>query len=205
MQRPILLFEDKLGISEGYEGIWNMLLVKAGLQGVQIYRRNAHRGFGNKFRLLTQKGNRTQPGFNEDPAVQKILTQWMVAQIDVLQPALCLCSDPALFYSFNADWNQATSDNLRGGHYIAHRKHFVILFGMSAWYANKREKDIARLNDGFTDEKEWEEEHGGDETDTEMTQIWVEPLSVPYGRFTLEMDLKKTNRLYRRILEGSLK
>lgn len=198
MPQSILLFEDKLGISTGYEGIWNHLLVKAGLGMAKVYRRNAHSTFGTRFQLLIQKGNRKQPGFNEDKAVQLVLGRWVKNQLDLLKPTMCLCSDPSLFFLFNSDWNQASPDNLRGGHYQFAGYHFVILFSMSAWHANKREKDIARLNDGFTDKEEWEQEHGGDETDSEMEVIWVEPLSVPYGKFTLEMDLKKASRIMKR-------
>jgi hypothetical protein len=196
----ILLFEDKLGITSGYEPYWTALLLKAGLSTTTIYRRSAYRMFGDRMPLLIQKGNRKSPGFNsENKAVLKVLTDWTKTQVDSLRPDLCLCADPALLFLFNPDWDQSTLDNLRGGHYLLHGVHTVILFGMSAWYANKREKDIARLNEGFTDKNEWEEEHGGDETDNENTDIWIEPLSIPYGRFTLQMDLNKAGRILKRI------
>lgn len=204
-RRPILLFEDKLGISSGYESYWQMMLVKAGLSSTDVYRRSTFGSLGHRVQLLTTSGNRKAPGFNPDKKVQEVLTRWTKDQIELLKPRICLCMDPALLFLFNPDWDQATLDNLRGGHYKLHGVHTVVMFGMSAWYANKREKDIARLNDGFTDKAEWEEEHGGDETDSDdLNNMWLEPLSIPYGRFTLQMDLNKASRILKRI-EGTTK
>lgn len=200
MSRPlsILLFEDKLGISAGYQSIWNGLLLKTGLTGVNIYRRNSHSVFKNQLMLLTRKGNRIAPGFNESPGTQNILRRWMMTQITATDPTICVCMDPALLFICNPDWNQATLDKLRGGVYRYADRPFVVMLGLSAWHNKKKEKDIARLNEGYTDEEEWEEAHGGDEQDTDgIGSIWLEPVSVPFGKFVLTKDLEKVNRVLR--------
>lgn len=204
MPKPIILFEDKLGISQGYEYIWDGLLAKVGLIGVPIYRRNSFRKFGNSFQLLTRKGNRKAPGFNPDIRIQRILVKWIQSELKEIQPGLCIVMDPAILFILNPDWNQATIDNLRGGVYYVDGVPFLVSFPISAWHNQKKEKDIARLNEGFTDEDEWEAEHGGDETDgdSENMQIWLEPMAVPYGKFVLQKDLEKAKRVYERAVKA---
>lgn len=197
IDRPVLLLEDKLGISTGYEGIWQSLLAKTGFVGIDIHRRNIYKSLGAKVQLLTRSGNRIAPGFNPDPKVKRTVSEWVNMQVDSIRPDLILCMDPAVLWLFNPDWDQATLDNLRGGVYYLDGIPVVVMVGISAWHNKKREKDIAKLNDGFTDKEEWEEEHGGDETDSETTNIWIEPLSIPYGRFILTADLQKARRVYR--------
>lgn len=203
LSHSILLFEDKLGITSGYESIWQTLLMKTGLVGLTIHRRSTYKALASKIMLLTKKGNRKSPGFNEDPAAQHALRNWVSSQINQTKPTLIICMDPALFFLFNSDWNQATTDNMRGGNYNLAGIPCIISLPLSAWHTKKSEKDIARLNEGYTDKEEWEEDHGGDETDSENPgAIWLEPMSVPYGRFVLQKDLEKVSRvLRRRILE----
>lgn len=202
MNHSILLFEDKLGISEGYRPIWEGILMRAGLNSYGVFRRSAYKEFGDRVPLLIQRGNRKAPGFNADnPAVLKVLSDWTQYHVQTLKPTMCICMDPALLHLFNPDWDQATLDNLRGGHYYLHGVHTVIMFGISAWYSKKREKDIAKMNDGFVDKDEWAEEHGGDETDDANVEIWIEPVSVPYGRFTLQADVNKVGRIMRELTQ----
>lgn len=207
----ILLFEDKLGITAGYESIWRNLLVKAGLIGVDVIHRNAHTALGKRHQLLVRKGNRKAPGFNPDPRVINAVATWAGSQIALTKPDLCLCMDPALLFMANPDWDQATLDNLRGGVYKVDGIPFIIMLGIAAWHNKKREKDIAKLNDGYTDREEWEEEHrsesesgdeSGDEGDDEerheeVGHVWLEPVSIPYGKFVLLKDLEKANRILR--------
>ena len=197
IKRPVILFEDKLGISAGYEGIWQRLLLQTGFGGIEVYRRNIYQRMGKKVQLLIRNGNRKAPGFNPDPKVKRAVGEWVQSQVEAVNPGLLLVMDPAMFWIFNGDWDQATPDNLRGGVYNYNGIPAVIMVGISAWHNKKREKDIARLNDGFTDQDDWEEEHGGDETDSETTDVWIEPLSIPYGRFILSSDLQKARRVYR--------
>jgi|SRR5882762_1762630 len=194
----ILLFEDKLGISAGYESIWANLLIKTGFAGMEINRRNSFRHLGRQTQLLIRKGNRVSAGFNPDPRSMDIVRAWVRTQVQLLQPAAIICMDPAILFMFNPDWDQATLDRLRGGVYKLMEKPVVISLPISAWHNVKKEKDIARMNEGFTEEEEWEAEHGGDESDSEVNNIWLEPIIVPYGKFVLQKDLEKLNRILRR-------
>lgn len=198
MQQNVLLFEDKLGISSGYESIWTNLLMNSGLVGKDIVRRNSFRSLGTKVQLLVKHGNRKAPGFNPDPQARHQIRQWVMSQVQNVAPAAIICMDPAILFIFNPDWDQATLDNLRGGVYKLLGIPTVVTLPITAWHTQKKEKDIARMNEGFIEEEEWEEEHGGDETDSELNQLWLEPLVVPYGKFVLRSDLEKLARILRR-------
>lgn len=205
MTPSILLFEDKLGITSGYEGVWQGLVLKAGLAGVIINRRSAYKAFGERVQLLIRKGNRKAPGFNPDERTQAILRTWVKRELDILKPTVCIFMDPSLLFLVNPDWDQSTLDNLRGGHYDLWGTPIIIMLPISAWHQRKSEKDIARLNEGFTDKEEWEAEHGGEESDTEnIGAIWMEPVSVPYGKFVLSHDLQKANRVLRKRIETEI-
>ena len=199
MASSILLFEDKLGITAGYESIWQNLLLKTRLHGATIHRRSTYKAFKDQLDLLIRKGNRNSPGFNPSPQTQAKLKGWVSQQINMTQPQLIIMMDPALFFLVNPDWDQATPDNLRGGNYPLAGRPCIIMLGLSAWHTKKSQKDIARLNDGFTDKEEWEEEQGGSEQDSQnQGAIWLEPVSVPYGKFVLEKDLEKVSRVLQR-------
>ena len=196
-----LLFEDKLGITAGYESIWQQLLLQQGFSGVSVERRSAYKALGGKLQLLIRKGNRVSPGFNPDPTTRRLVRTWVEQQMNIVKPTVCICMDPSLLFLFNEDWDQSTLDNMRGGHYEFLGVSFIISLGISAWHNKKSQKDIARLNEGYTDKEEWEAEHGGDEQDTEgLGAIWLEPVSVPYGKFVLRADLGKANRVMRRAI-----
>lgn len=196
MRDAVILFEDKLGITTGYEGVWSGLLAVTGLLSTTIHRRSTYKAFGNKHQLLIKKGNRKSPGFNPDPEVQRDLRLWVSRELSNLEPAVCICMDPALFFLMNPDWDQATPDNMRGGVYRVENIPFICSLGISAWHNKKSDKDIARLNDGYTDEEEWEADQGGEESDTaNIGAIWLEPVSVPYGKFVLRHDLDKASRI----------
>lgn len=198
MSQSVLLFEDKLGISSGYESIWISLLMASGFLAADINRRNSFRSLGAKVQLLVKKGNRKAPGFNPDPAAQFKIRTWVNTQIQTLSPSGIICMDAAILFMMNPDWDQATLDNLRGGVYKLQGVPCVVSLPITAWHTQKKEKDIARLNEGHTDFTEWEEAHGGDESDAELNNIWLEPVTVPYGKFVLRKDLEKLNRILRR-------
>lgn len=194
----ILLFEDKLGITSGYESIWQGLLLSAGLAGVTIARRSSFKAFGNRVQLLTRKGNRKAPGFNPDPSVRSTLTSWVHAELNKTRALVIVCMDPALFFLMNPDWDQATPDNMRGGVYEFQGVPLIGILPMSAYFSKKSSKDIARLNEGYSDKDEWEADHGGEEQDAESTEVWLEPITVPYGKFVLLRDMQKVSRIYKR-------
>lgn len=202
MSKSILLFEDKLGISSGYEGIWQSLLLKTGLTGFETIRRNSFRSLGNKVQLLERQGNRKAPGFNRDSRSMAVVDRWARNQIRIINPSIVLCMDPAILFLCNPNWDQATLDNLRGGVYTIESIPFLIMLPISTWHTQKKESDIARMNDGFTIESEWDEERQLDEDElnqTDMNRLWIEPVVVPYGRFILSTDLSKAKRIIERL------
>jgi len=197
--KSILLFEDKLGISSGYEPIWQSLLLKTGLIGYEMNRRNSFRSLATKVQLLTKYKNRIAPSFNPDPRGQQIITQWVKTQISLCKPAGIICMDPALTFLMNPNQDQSTLDTLRGGVYEIFKTPTVISLPISAWHTKKKEKDIARMNEGFMDEEEWEE---ATDSDNELNHIWLEPIVVDYGRFVLHSDLSKLARILERTRNG---
>ncbi len=202
----IILFEDKLGISDGYRDLWASLLLVHEFAGVNVIRRSAYRIFGKQLPLLIAKGNRKTPGFNPDGHVQNVLRSWVNQEIDFLKPIICLCMDPSILFLFNPDWNQSTIDTLRGGVYLHRKVPFVIMFPISAWHSKKKQKDIARLNDGYSDKEEWEAQQELDESDKEEADmhVWLDPVSVPYGKFVLHSDLAKANRVYKKRINANV-
>ena len=191
----ILVFEDKLGITSGYESIWANLIMTSGLVKYDMIRRNSFRSLGKAMQLLVRKGNRVTPGFNPDEQVQHRIRGWVMSQITALKPVGILCMDPVILFMLNPDWDQATLDTLRGGVYRIQGIPVVVSLPISAWHVKKQMKDIARMNEGHSEKDEWEEEHGGDETDSELNLIWMEPVVVPYGKFVLSADIKKLARV----------
>jgi hypothetical protein len=192
----ILLFEDKLGVSDGYQSIWTTLLLGVGILANDVYRRNAYRTFRN-YQLLIRQGNRVSPGFNTDEQIQAMLTDWVRTEVNNVNPDLILVWDPAIYFLMNPEWAQATPDNMRGGVYQLFGIPAVCTLPISAWNTKKSEKDIARLNDGFTDKDEWleDQEDESDDDENGTTAIWMEPVSVPYGKFVLRRDLEKAKRV----------
>jgi len=191
----VLIFEDKLGISSGYESIWAHLMMSSGFANYDLIRRNSFRSLGKSMQLLVKKGNRKTPGFNPDEQVQYRIRQWVMSQITALKPVGILCMDPVMLFMLNPDWDQATLDILRGGVYRIQEIPTIVTLPISAWHNKKQMKDIARMNEGHVEEDEWEESHGGDETDSEYNSIWMEPVVVPYGKFVLSADIKKLARV----------
>lgn len=193
--KSILLFEDKLGITSGYESIWQSILLKTGLIGYEMNRRNSFRSLASKVQLLTKYKNRVAPSFNPDPRAQQFIAEWVKTQIAICKPAGIICMDPALTFLMNPHQDQSTLDTLRGGIYDVFKVTTVISLPISAWHNKKKEKDIARMNEGFYDEEEWEE---GTDSDNELNHIWLEPIVVDYGRFVLHSDLSKLARILAR-------
>jgi hypothetical protein len=200
----ILLFEDKLGVTQAYQSIWQLLLLRAGMGGASVAHRKTFTAFGNRIQLLFRNGNRVAPGFNPDPDAQRMLATWVESQITTIKPDIVLCCDAALTFLVNPEWNQSTLDNLRGGAYEIHGVPFLITLPITVWHQKKNEKDLARLNEGYTDKEKWEIDHGGDQTDSEeLNGMWLEPMTIPYGKFVLQADLNKAHRIIqkRKLLE----
>lgn len=232
MTPKVLVFEDKSGISEGYLGIWQNLLYKAGLgkDNAVVERRSLYHSF-NTHDVLEWRKPRKQPGFNTRESNQRAIRLWLSDVISTHKPDLVICMDPALLFLCNPEWEQATIDKLRGGVYVLAGIPWVISMPVTAYYSKAKPKDIAKLNDGFLDKGEFEdfqregvtidaESDSEDEIDPNEAKMiydrdsdddrhiarlmsqWHEPIVVPYGRIVLSFDLSKAGRILRRIKDA---
>lgn len=206
----ILVLTDKLGITDGYRWHWESLVMNAGMYPSRFTEDSVWRsGLQLRIKLLTQRGNRKSPGFNEEafPMIQT----WFNARIDQLQPAAALIQDIALLQLVEPKWENAILDNLRGGVYKlegpwGYPLPVLISLPISAINSKKTPKDIGALNAGAKNKDEFEERkrlmESGEEDDEESLEkyvgsdeIFLEPYVIPYGRFILFKDLQKLNRV----------
>lgn len=222
----LLVFEDRLGFSDGYKGIWERLCNNAGMGSslVRITSRSAYRIFSSR-EILEWKPPRKQPGFSSKPHVQNALRTWVKNVVGDYNPDGIICMDPALFFMCNPSWEQATVDRLRGGVYIIDDVPWLISFPISAYHSKAKPKDLAKLNDGFVEKGDFEEyksslddgeesEDDDDDNDGPMTferdsdddkhvtrsmMQWHEPVIVPYGRIVLSFDLAKMGRILEKL------
>lgn len=214
-QLSVLIFLDKLGITSGYESVWLKYCLISGLTAldVKFYRVSSYRKFGNAVRLLTYKGNRKTPGFNEDPRVQRDIRSWYESAIDTLKPNAVVIMDPAMFFLVNEHWDQATTEKLRGGVYFAQCDGkpipVLVMAAISSVFNKVSSKDIAAMNMGFANKEDFdsvyrrdtEQTSDEDEDDADDDGIdsptWFEPINIQYGRFCFEQDMHKLCRLLR--------
>ena len=207
-RRPVVLvFEDKVGISDGYKGIFRGLLERSGLgeSAARVITRSAYRTFSTGD-LLEWSKQRKQPGPTTNRAKQLRIMQWVEQVVTQHEADAAVVMDPALLFIFNPDWNQCTLDRLRGGTYIHLGIPFVISLPVTAWHSKAKAKDIAKLNDGFVEKGDFEEYRAQEEDDEDVdlegdsdgSMEWHEPVVVPYGRIVLQFDLEKVARLVRR-------
>lgn len=215
----LLVFEDSVGVTAGYKGIWMDLLNKVGLQDsvVMVKVRSSYLHFRKKEHLEFKK-TRKQPGFNTNPNVQRRVEEWVATCIAQHKPDIIACFDPALLFLLNPVWNQATLDTLRGGLYIRFGIPWIVTLPLTAYHSKMKPKDIAKLNQGFTEKGDFQEYlesmHGDDEDseedddvkgpgeyedDDKSTMEWHEPIIIPYGRIVLEWDFQKVARVMGRI------
>lgn len=189
----VLLFEDKLGITDGYQSAWQSLCIANGLNPQAFTRFSLWRIAAlarHVDKLLIRKGNRKSPGFN--PATADIVREVFTKAVAAVNPEAILVMDVALLGLFEPDWGSATIDNMRGGVYDWQGIPVLITVPISAIHTQKKTKDIAMLNDGATSQDEWEEgEH-------EEGEFFMEPYVIPYGRFVLVSDLMKLSRILSR-------
>lgn len=184
----ILLFEDKLGITENYFPIWNSMLMAVGLDSKQFTRVSIWRAKGIPHsKLLIRKGNRKSPGFNPDYI--HAVSSWFHATIEDLKPDVIVIQDTALLGIIEPAWDIATIDNLRGGVYKLGTIPLLVMQPISAVHTKKQPKDIKILNDGEDDKDAWEE------SDREEGELWLEPYTYPLGRWVINADLNKLRRI----------
>lgn len=184
----ILLLEDKLGITMGYQGIWDSMTMAAGLNPATIRRWSVWKSpLASQLQLLTRKGNRKSPGFN--PEITGKLTHWLREVIRSTKPELIICMDIALLGIFEKSWDIATIDNLRGGVYWFDGVPIVITTPISAVHTQKKPKDIRAMNDGAESKDEFEEQKEDEE------DFFVEPYTIPFGARIIAADLRKCQRI----------
>lgn len=223
----ILVFEDKLGITPAYKTSWHGILLNAGLMQPEyrFYYAKSYRQFSQR-ELLTWKGNRKTPGFNEDPAIQIRLLRWVWSQIELTKANVIVLMDPALFFLVNQDWNQATTELLRGGQYKIKTpdRQDIVVFVMAAISSLNRgmkPKDVAAINNGFSSKEEWDETYGSqekvapvtlevdedestedsddtpDEEDEAPREEFLFPVVIPYGKYCFRADVQKLGHILR--------
>lgn len=196
----ILVLEDKLGITEAYMGSFESLALKAGLNTQHMVIASIWKTvLGRKLPLLIRKGNRVSPGFNPDPEISEAVLRWVTDLVIQTKATAILCMDVALLGIVERSWQIATIDNLRGGVYpfrhssLPRAIPFLVTVPISAINTQKKQKDIRAMNEGYESKSEWEEDH--DEDDEEAGRFFIEPYSIPYGKWVLSSDLRKLQRL----------
>lgn len=209
----ILVVQDKLGITDAYRGHWNMMTLAAGLTQpwINFVFVSAWRDF-RQDQLLTFKHNRKTPGFNIDPLNQVKLLNWLKDKMELHRISMVVLMDPAFFFLVNQNWDQATTENLRGGVYTiknARGEDVTVLVTAPIHSINTqmKAKDIAALNNGISEREEFDELYGsGDESDSDEDDSddnearimeWYNPIVVPFGRHCFQSDLYKLGRLAR--------
>lgn len=205
-RKRLLTFADRVGITTGYRPQWNSLLNRSGIteSNTHCVDRSAYSNFAASF-LLEWRKSRKQPGFTSSVAKQRAIKAWVDGVIKASEPDIVVCSDPALLFLVNKDWNQATLDRLRGGVYIVDDVVWVICLPISALNTKMKAADIAKLNEGFLEKADWEEYRASEDGEEDMddseneTMEWHEPIFVPYGLTVLNFDFAKVGRLLGRV------
>lgn len=183
----VLVLEDKLGITSGYEYHWSRMCELAGLNSQNMRRISVWRSPLKNLKLLTVKGNRKSPGFN--PEIIPQIREWLLGHCKTMQPEAIVIMDLACLGLVEPAWDIATMDNLRGGVYDFFGYTVIIIPPISAINTGKKPKDIRMMNEGVESKAEWEEEeHDEDE-------VWMEPYTIPYGRWVVQADLRKLHRI----------
>ena len=201
----ILLLEDKLGITEGYQGIFESLMLGAGLNPQQVRRYSVWKSpVARSHKLLIQKGNRKSPGFNPDPRVAAAVREFLDNAIDRVNPELILCLDLAMLGIVEPRWDIATIDNLRGGVYFYRDIPFLVTTPFSAVHTQKKAKDVRALNQGYETKEAFDaavnsddesEDDPAEPDEEEDKEIFIAPYTIPYGNWILRADLRKAHRL----------
>lgn len=221
-RKVLLVFEDAIGVTQGYKGLFDSLLLRCGITETttRVIRRRSYDAFSKKQHMEWRK-TRKQPGFNSDPVMQARVRAWVTDCFERHEPDMVVCFDPALLFILNADWSQATLDKLRGGLYIEMGVPWLVTLPMTAHHNKAKATDIAKLNQGFVEKGEFEDfkkeldyadldsgESDDDESDDERDiddenekarMEWHEPIIIPFGKIVLEYDWQKVARILARI------
>jgi len=167
--KRILYFQDKLGVTDGYNKIFNYLLAKSGIRRAQVQLTSI---YGVVDKALIKKGNRTTPGFNPERIDQ--IRAAVLQRIESHKPDLIVVSCPAtLGLLTDWDWNRATIDKCRGGVYSIGGIPSIVVLPISAIHSH-------------FDERSLKDDDGDD--------IKSEPYRVKNGSWILHRDWEKVGR-----------
>lgn len=153
-KKPILFFDDAIGIGTGYSRLFNELS-RGQATAVSLYHKF------NKSELLMWKGNRKAPGYKLDTRSLTKLHTAVIAIIQLHKPQVIVTADPAtlglLMLRREESWDWATMDNCRGGVYHYFGLPWIVTYPFTAYHSEVRERDIAVANSGFSDETEFDQ------------------------------------------------
>lgn len=210
-RKSVLVFEDAVGITKAYRPIFDRICRKGGLSEstTRFSIRSTYRKFDKQL-LLKWKPPRKTPGFNEDPRVQRSLQLYVDECIRQHEADFVLCMDPSILFLYNPDWSQAKLDTLRGGVYLydsgGRTIPTLVTLPLTAFHSKVSSKDIAKLNEGFTEKADFEEWRNSEEDesedapeDEEEEMQWHEPTIVPMGHIQLMFDFAKMARILGRM------
>lgn len=167
----ILYLTDKMGVSDGYNKAFNLMLANAGLRRQQLIITHI---YGLVKDALVKKGNRKAPGFNADKIDE--ITAAFDQRVSAVQPDIIVCSCPAvlgLFVDWN--WSLATLDKLRGGVYDYRGIPVVITFPITAIHSHVDERALRSADDDDL--------------------VKSEPYRVKHGQWILNRDWEKVGRI----------
>lgn len=159
----LVYLADRVGVSSGYLPIFNMLLVQARIDPVEVRIFSVYRRYP-QYNWVIPFANRKSPTWN--PAHRERYAEILEILIDGWRPKVIVTADPASLWLTDADPSFATLDVLRGGVYEFSGVKVVVTLPITAWHQQVKEKDIAAANKGFTDKEEYESFYSTS-TDTE--------------------------------------
>lgn len=167
--KRILYFTDKLGVTEGYNKIFNHLLAKSDIRRAQVSIVSIYGVIDN---ALIKKGNRGTPGFNPDRVDQ--ITSAVDQRITSHSPDLIVVSCPAVLGLLCGwDWNLATIDKCRGGVYYYRGIPCIVTLPISAIHSHFDDRSL-KDNDG--------------------DDVQSEPYRIKNGSWILHRDWEKVGR-----------
>lgn len=204
VDKDILYIQDPIGISSNMMPLFHRLSQDRAVP-VSLYR------LMSKNTLLRVLKNRKAPAFSNNAVTQTKIKQQLDEWLAYYQPRVIVTSDPATLFlcdptpELNYMW--MTIDNMRGGVYTYRGIPLIITYPPTAWYREIRERDIAKVNDGFSDKDSFEsamtvDNDTGEKVETpddddDDDKVFYAPVltKVQVGKFTLTHDWAKVHRI----------
>lgn len=166
----ILYMTDKIGVSDGYNRAFNLMLAQSGIRRQQVILGSI---YGLVANALIKKGNRLAPGFN--PEKKEEITAAFNHRVDAIRPDLIVCSCPAILGLLcDWDWNLATLDKCRGGVYTYRGIPVVVVYPITAIHRQVDERALKGIDDD--------------------DDVKSEPYRVKQGAWIINRDWEKVGR-----------